>query len=102
MWLSDRTEGSAPDADAFGASDVNRSVQSGWTVIEDRSTLSIWSFAPPGHAAYPSAVHRKVVQDGKSAFLEMHVLCEAPKPACDALGAEFQSLNGRVRKELTR
>ncbi len=43
---------------------VKISVQSGWTVIEDRSTLSIWSFPPAGHRAYPTAIQRKVVQEG--------------------------------------
>jgi hypothetical protein len=83
-------------------SGVKVSVQSGWTVIEDQSTLSLWSFAPQGHPAYPAAVHRKVVQDGNGIFIRMNVLCEASKPACDALATEFQKLDGQVRDDLRR
>ncbi|MFZ0762403.1 hypothetical protein [Bradyrhizobium sp.] len=79
---------------------VKISVQSGWTVIEDRSTLSIWSFPPAGHRAYPTAIQRKVVQEGSNVFVKMNVLCEAPKPDCDAVVAEFGKLNGRVRDDL--
>jgi hypothetical protein len=83
-------------------SGVKISVQSGWTVIEDRSTLSIWSFTPPGHPAHPAAIHRKVVQQGDNLFIKMNVLCEAPKSACDAMVAEFQNLNGQVSEHLKR
>ena len=85
-----------------GKSGVKISMQSGWTVIEDKSTLSLWSFTPPGHSAYLSAIHRKVVQEGNNIFLKMNVLCQAPKPTCDALVAEFEKLNGQVRDELKR
>ena len=85
-----------------GKSGVKISVQSGWTVIEDKSTLSLWSFTPPGHAAYLSAIHRKVVQEGNNIFLKMDVLCAATKPVCEALVADFEKLNGKVRDELKR
>jgi hypothetical protein len=83
-------------------SGVKISTQGGWTVIEDHSTLSLWSFPPPGHPAYPAAVHRKVVQEGDNILVQMNVLCEAPKPACDAMVVEFQKLNGQVREDLKR
>ncbi|MCA6112116.1 hypothetical protein [Bradyrhizobium cenepequi] len=79
---------------------VNASMQSGWTVIEDASTLSLWSFVPDGHPAYPAAIHRKVIKEGDNIAIQMNVLCEAPKPACDALVAEFTKLNGKVREDL--
>jgi len=79
---------------------VKISVQSGWTVIEDRSTLSVWSFPPVGSRAYPTAIQRKVVQQGSNIFVKMNVLCEAPKPDCDAVVAEFGKLNERVRDDL--
>jgi hypothetical protein len=85
-----------------GKSGVNISMQSGWTVIEDKSTLSLWSFTPPGHAAYLSAIHRKVVQEGNNIFLKMDVLCAATKPVCEALVADFEKLNGKVRDDLKR
>src|ERR1700744_2245557 len=61
---------------------VNVSVQSGWTVIEDRANLSLWSFTPPGHRAYPAAIQRQVVQEGDNLFIKMNVLCDAPQPDC--------------------
>ena len=79
---------------------VKISEQSGWTVIEDRATLTLWSFTPPGHAAHPAAVRRKVVQEGSNLFIKTDVLCEAPKPSCDAMVADFDKLNGQVRDEL--
>jgi hypothetical protein len=81
-------------------SGVKISDLSGWTVIEDRSTLSLWSFTPPSHPAHPAAIHRKVIQEGNNIFVKMHVLCEAPKPACDKVVADFQSLNQQVRKDM--
>jgi hypothetical protein len=81
---------------------VKISAGSGWTVIEDQSTLSVWSFTPSGHPAFPAAVHRQVIQEGNNLFVKMNVLCEAPKAACDTMVAEFQKLNGQVRDDLKR
>lgn len=81
-------------------SGVKVSTLSGWTVIEDGSTLSVWSFTPPNHPAAPAAIHRQVVQEGGNLFVKMNVLCEAPRPACDALVTEFEKLNTRVRNDL--
>jgi hypothetical protein len=81
---------------------VKISTESGWTVIEDQSTLSVWSFTPSGHPAFPAAVHRQVIQEGNNLFVKMNVLCEAPKAACDTMVAEFQKLNGQVRDDLKR
>jgi len=81
-------------------SGVKISVQSGWTVIEDRSTMSLWSFTPSGHPAHPAAIHRRVVQEGNNVVMKMDVLCEAPKPACDKVVADFQGLNQQVRKDI--
>jgi hypothetical protein len=78
------------------------SVQAGWTVIEDRSTLSLWSFTPPGHPANPAAIHRKVIQEGDNIFVQMDVTCEAAKPACDALVADFEKLNQQMTEDLKR
>jgi len=81
---------------------VKTSVQSGWTVIEDAATLSLWSFPPKGHPAYPAAIRRRAAQEGNEVVIRMNVLCEASKAACDALVADFEALNGRVRKEMQR
>ena len=78
------------------------SMQSGWTVIEDRSVLAVWSFVPSGHPAYPTVIRRRVVQEGDDLSIQMDVRCEAAKPACDAVVAEFERVNGRVRDGLKR
>jgi hypothetical protein len=64
----------------------------GWLIVEQIPTL--WSFTPAGHEAYPAAVKRTVVQrdDGRS-YIDMKVLCEAPKAACDRLVESFKNLN---------
>ncbi|MCP3403643.1 hypothetical protein [Bradyrhizobium sp. CCGB20] len=81
---------------------LKTSIRSGWTVIEDEATLSLWSFPPAGHPAYPAAIQRRAVQEGNDVVIRMNVLCEASKAACDALVADFEMLNGRVRKEMQR
>jgi hypothetical protein len=82
-------------------SGVKESTQSGWTVIEDASTLSLWSFTLPGHSAHPAAVRRRIVKDGDNIMMQSNVLCEAPRPACDAVVAEFAKLDQAVRESLT-
>jgi hypothetical protein len=64
--------------------------------------LSLWSFVPEGHPAYPAAVDRKVVQQENDLFIQMSVLCEASKAACDALVTEVTGLNERLHKDLAR
>ena len=83
-------------------SGVNVSIQGSWTVIEDGATSSIWSFTPAGHPAHPAVVRRTIVQQGNDIFVNMGVLCEAAKPSCDKLVAEFQELNNKMRESLSR
>ena len=40
---------------------VEVSDQGGWTIVSDRSNSTLWSFAPPGNAAYPAVVKRTAV-----------------------------------------
>ncbi|MGJ5175594.1 hypothetical protein ACQR16_03165 [Bradyrhizobium oligotrophicum] len=81
---------------------VRSSSQSGWIVFEDSAAQSVWSFPPSNHAAYPTAIRRRIVQQGNDIFVKMDVRCEAAKPACDAVVAEFARLNGQVRQNLAR
>ncbi|MGJ4946017.1 hypothetical protein ACQR1W_36020 [Bradyrhizobium sp. HKCCYLS1011] len=78
------------------------SMQSGWTVIEDSAALTVWSFVPSDHPAYPTAIRRRVMQEGDNLSIQMDVRCEAEKAACDAVVAEFERLNGKVRDDLKR
>jgi hypothetical protein len=81
-------------------SDVKISVQAGWTVIEDGMTL--WSFTPPNHPAYPAAVKRALVEKDGAWHVEMNALCQADKAACDKLMAEFRTLNDNMRESIER
>jgi hypothetical protein len=78
--------------------DVKLSVQNGWTIAEDRSHFTLWSFAPESDPAYPSAVKRTAVQQpGGIVTMNMRVLCQSTQAACDKLVADFNALNERMR-----
>jgi hypothetical protein len=79
---------------------VSISTENGWTVISDSEHRTLWSFTPASRPAHPAAVRRTIVQRGNDIFVDMAVLCEAAKPACDQLVTDFTTLNERIRKEL--
>jgi hypothetical protein len=84
-------------ADLHSRPDVTFSVANGWTIAEDRSHFTLWSFAPEGDPAYPSAVKRTAVKGEKGVSMNMNVLCESSQEACDNLVADFQALNRRLQ-----
>jgi hypothetical protein len=77
---------------------VQTSQQNGWLVVIDKASGTVWSFSPPNDQAYPAVVKRQVVQREGRAFIDMHVLCEAPKAACDRLVEDFKALNAEAGK----
>ncbi len=79
---------------------VELSNQDGWTIANDAAEMTIWSFPPPEHAAYPSAVKRQIVERAGAINMEMNVLCEATKAACDDLVRAFQELNAQMRANM--
>jgi hypothetical protein len=79
-----------------GRPDVQISQQGGWTIVSDSVSSTIWSFTPSDHPAYPSAVKRSVVSRDGSTYMDMKVLCESTKTACDKLVVDFQQLNQRA------
>lgn len=81
-------------------SDVNISVQSGWTIANDRSASTIWSFTPADHPAYPAAVKRAIVSKDGGLYVNMTALCQASKAACDKLMSDFKALNERMIQSL--
>jgi hypothetical protein len=83
-------------------SGVNIVNQGGWTVIDDPSEQTIWSFTPPGHPAYPAAVRRQIVKGDSGFSLKMSILCQAAKQPCDKLVADFQELNNKMRENINR
>lgn len=66
----------------------------GWLVATDEAAFTIWSFAPEGYPAYPAAVKRQVIPRGYASTIQMSVLCEAEKKACDDLVKTFADMNG--------
>jgi hypothetical protein len=75
---------------------VEISMQSDWTIIDEPANYTLWSFAPKGHAAYPAVVKRRVVQDDAGVSIKTDVICETTKAACDALVSEFMQMNKNV------
>jgi hypothetical protein len=63
--------------------------QDGWTLALDKAHQTIWSFTPPGQPAYPAAIKRVFVKRETGTAIEMKVLCQAPRPACDAMVRKF-------------
>lgn len=79
---------------------VSFSEQGGWTVAEERSSATLWSFTPANHPAHPSAVKRQLVDEDGKVNMKMSVSCSAAKAACDALVREFESLNQQMIKAI--
>ena len=74
------------------------SVQDGWTIINDSNHLTVWSFTPVGHPAYPAVVRRITVERNGAWYVETAALCQAEKKPCDELIAQFKKLNEEMRK----
>jgi hypothetical protein len=72
--------------------------EGGWTIAEDRANLAVWSFAPAGHPAYPSVIKRVFLQDSGKVRIDMKAICQAKKPDCDKLIADFEDDNRMMIK----
>lgn len=84
-------------ADLQTRSDVQTSVQGGWTIIVQPRPRTLWSFPYAKHPAHPAAVRREVVTGpGGKVYVKMQVLCEASKSACDDLVRSFQAMNKEI------
>jgi hypothetical protein len=73
----------------------------GWVIISEADGMSVWSFAPKSHYAYPAVVHRtlKIVSDG-NLMVQMRGLCEAKKEPCDKLMQEFEAMNAQMQGQV--
>jgi hypothetical protein len=45
-------------------------------------------------------IRRTIVKEGNDIFVQMDTFCEAAKPPCDKLVAEFQELTNKMRESL--
>jgi hypothetical protein len=79
-------------------SGVVETEQNGWAIFADYAHHTIWSFAPVGHPAYPTAVKREFVERDGSISVEMGIQCEASKPACDDVVQAFDALNQELKR----
>jgi hypothetical protein len=81
--------------------DIVFSSQGGFTVVTDRASNTIWVFTSEGQPAYSAAIKREFVTNSQGGTtLQMSVLCEASKTACDDLVRTFEALNARMTAEL--
>jgi|SRR5579859_1228523 len=88
-------------ADLRSRPNVVLRTESGFTIATDSASNTIWVFTSEGQPAYPAAIKRQFVRGGDGGTsLDMNVLCEASKAACDNLVRTFEALNARMAKEL--
>lgn len=81
-------------ADLRSRRSVVFTAENGWVIATDDATYTIWSFAPRSYPAYPAVVKRQISPEGTGSRLQMSVLCEASKAACDDLVRTFERMNG--------
>jgi hypothetical protein len=75
---------------------VKVEIQSGWTIVHDEPNMTVWSFTPPNHPAYPTALRRTVVEQDGGFVVKSDAMCEAAKTACDRLMVEVEELDKRM------
>lgn len=90
----------------FDAMEANpaaaRTDYEGWIIynIANGGSYTLWSITPQDHPANPTAIRRDIVsRDGKIS-IEMNTLCQAAKPACDALVEEFREINDGIKQRM--
>jgi hypothetical protein len=77
-------------------SGVKVTIQSGWTVVQEPASTTVWSFTPPSHPAYPAALRRSIVEHDGAFVVKSDAMCEADNSACDQLLAEAHELDNRT------
>jgi hypothetical protein len=76
--------------------DTEQRTENGWLIVIDNAAWTIWSFAPKGHPAYPTAVRRTAVGAKVGSTVETKILCESDKVSCDTVVLQFQDLTNRA------
>ena len=77
----------------------------GWTIVSDtldENYLSLWSFTPENHAAYPAVVKRTVYFKGSSLHLKLSAKCEADKISCDKMVAQFAKMHEKTVQKFAK
>ncbi len=78
---------------------VKFSDNDGWLIVNDTDG-SIWSFTPANHFANPSVGRRTLLQRDGEFFVQTQILCQAQKPQCDRLKADYELLDKRMSEAL--
>lgn len=74
---------------------IETKTENGWTIIADKASLSVWSFAPEGAPTYPAVIKRWVEPTGENTSrISMAIRCGGEKRVCDALFDEMALKNG--------
>lgn len=74
----------------------------GWVVVYIPTEFTIWTFTPKTNPAYPAAVKRIITKQADGMYINMSVLCEASKEACDELVRQFSQLNEKIKSSLAQ
>ncbi len=85
-------------SDLKARNDVSVEVSQGWTTITEADGLTMWSFAPPTHPANPAVAKRVISEDQDGWHIQMSILCEAEKVACDQFAKDFEALNEQMQQ----
>ncbi|HEX5054945.1 MAG TPA: DUF4019 domain-containing protein [Gammaproteobacteria bacterium] len=77
---------------------VEISDRNGWTIITEKGAkeLVVWSFAPRSDPAYPAVAKRNVYEKDGGIYVDLNILCHAPRPDCDNFQAQFKWLNEQM------
>lgn len=81
---------------------IRRVMQNGWTVLDDETAQTIWSFAPQGSPAFPAVVKRQIAPGGAGISIKMDVLCESTKSACDDMVITFGKMNEAIKQQMSQ
>ena len=78
---------------------IKQSSNDGWLIIEDTDG-AMWSFTPSNHYANPAVGRRTLLQRQGEFFVQTQMLCQAQKPQCDRLKADYELLDKRMSEAL--
>ncbi len=76
-----------------------------WLEADDWKVANIrmeqWLFTRQGHPAHLSAAHRRVVEEDGQLSIKTKLICEHGEPACKALLAQINSIDGEIKEAVT-
>lgn len=67
---------------------------------DEKNPTRMYTFTAAGHPAHPTAVCRKVVQEGNAAVIKMEFVCDGAAEPCAKLRNEFNLMTARMQVEV--